>query len=76
MLILSEFAGSAVQLHQGALLVNPNHTEEVARTFHTAFEMTIPEQNAGMRPMRAKIRRESIFGMARCVLPTCRDGEG
>jgi trehalose 6-phosphate synthase len=31
-LVLSEFAGSAVQLRQGALLVNPNHTAELART--------------------------------------------
>ncbi len=60
-LILSEFAGSAIQLHQGALLVNPNHTEEVARALRTALEMPASEQNARMRPMRERIQRESIF---------------
>jgi trehalose 6-phosphate synthase/phosphatase len=60
-LILSEFAGSAVQLHQGALLVNPNHTAEVARTLHLAFAMPLEERQARMRQMRAKIRKENIF---------------
>lgn len=60
-LILSEFAGSAVQLHQGALLVNPNHTAEVARTLHLAFEMPLHERQLRMRQLRAKVRKENIF---------------
>ncbi|CAN5707317.1 trehalose-6-phosphate synthase [soil metagenome] len=60
-LVLSEFAGSAVQLHQGALLVNPNHTAEVARTLLLAIEMPLQEQQVRMRQMRLKIRRENIF---------------
>jgi trehalose 6-phosphate synthase/phosphatase len=60
-LILSEFAGSASQLHQGAVLVNPNHTAEVARCLDSVLKMPLLEQRARMRPMRAKIRRENIF---------------
>ena len=60
-LILSEFAGSAVQLHQGALMVNPNHTAEVAHTLHTAVEMPSHEQQTRMRRMRAKIRKGNVF---------------
>lgn len=36
-LILSEFAGAAFQLHQGALLVNPYHTRAVAEAISRAY---------------------------------------
>ena len=60
-LVLSEFAGSAVQLQQGALLVNPNHTAEVAHTLRIALDMPKEERQKRMRQMRAKIQRENIF---------------
>ncbi|MGA8151257.1 MAG: trehalose-6-phosphate synthase [Terriglobales bacterium] len=60
-LILSEFAGAAFQLHQGALLVNPYHTRAVAEAIRSACEMPLPEQRRRMRELRARIRRENIF---------------
>ena len=60
-LILSEFAGAAFQLHQGALLVNPYHTRAVAEAISRACEMPLPEQRKRMRRLRARIRRENIF---------------
>ena len=39
----------------------PNHTAEVARTLHLAFEMPLEERQTRMRQMRAKIRKENIF---------------
>lgn len=59
-LILSEFAGSAGQM-QGALLVNPYHTANVADALHLAYEMPLQEQQMRMRQMRTKLRRENIF---------------
>jgi len=60
-LILSEFAGAAFQLHRGALLVNPYHTRAVAEAIQRACEMPISEQKKRMRKMRARVRRENIF---------------
>ena len=60
-LILSEFAGAAFQLHRGALLVNPYHTRAVAEAIRRACEMPLPEQRKRMRKLRARIRRENIF---------------
>ncbi len=60
-LILSEFAGSAFQLRQGALLVNPYHTRAVADAILTALQMPPAEQRRRMRKMRERIRRENIF---------------
>ncbi len=60
-LILSEFAGAACQLRQGALLVNPYDTVAVASAIHRAWNMPIAEQRKRMRNMRACIRREDIF---------------
>jgi trehalose 6-phosphate synthase len=60
-LILSEFAGAASQLQNGALLVNPYDVEGVADTLHRAFTMTDEERRARMRRMRRSIRASDIF---------------
>ncbi|OPZ05133.1 MAG: Trehalose-phosphate synthase [candidate division BRC1 bacterium ADurb.BinA292] len=60
-LILSEFAGSAAQLHRGALLVNPYDVEEVADAIHRAYMMPSEERRARMRRMRRVIRQQHIF---------------
>jgi trehalose 6-phosphate synthase/phosphatase len=60
-LILSEFAGSAFQLRQGALLVNPYHTRAVAEAIRCALEMEPTEQRRRMRKMRERVRGEDIF---------------
>jgi len=60
-LILSEFAGAAFQLHQGALLVNPYHTRAVAEAIQIAYEMPSAEQRRRMRRLRTCLRRGDIF---------------
>ena len=60
-LILSEFAGAAFQLHGGALLVNPYHTRAVAEAIRNACEMSPAEQRRRMRKSRARVRREDIY---------------
>jgi trehalose 6-phosphate synthase/phosphatase len=60
-LILSEFAGAAVQLRHGALLVNPYDIEGVADVTHRAFMMDKDERQRRMRELRRSIRKRDIF---------------
>ena len=60
-LILSEFAGAAFQLHSGALLVNPYHTRAVAEAIRRACDMPSAEKTKRMRRLRARVRSEDIF---------------
>lgn len=60
-LILSEFAGAAAQLHDGALLVNPYDVEGVANAIHQAFVMDHYDRHARMKKMRRSIQNQNIF---------------
>jgi trehalose 6-phosphate synthase/phosphatase len=60
-LILSEFAGAAAQLANGALLVNPHDVQSVAEALRTAYAMPAEERAARMRRMRRSIRRQDVF---------------
>jgi len=60
-LILSEFAGAAAQLHGGVLLVNPYDIEGVADALWAAFNMSTDERCARMRRMRRSIRSYDVF---------------
>jgi trehalose 6-phosphate synthase len=60
-LILSEFAGAAAQLHNGALLVNPYDVDGVADSLLAAFNMSGEERCARMRRMRRSIRTYDVF---------------
>jgi trehalose 6-phosphate synthase len=60
-LILSEFAGAAQQLHRGALLVNPYDIEGVADAIYRAYIMSDEERRARMRSMRRAVREYDIF---------------
>jgi trehalose 6-phosphate synthase/phosphatase len=60
-LILSEFAGSAAQLHRGAIMVNPHDIEGMADAIRQAVIMPLSERRARMRRLRAVTRREDIF---------------
>jgi alpha,alpha-trehalose-phosphate synthase [UDP-forming] len=60
-LILSEFAGAAVQLREGALLVNPYSLDEVADAIHRAYHMPREEQERRMDFMRNQVRRQNVF---------------
>jgi trehalose 6-phosphate synthase/phosphatase len=60
-LILSEFAGAAAQLQQGALLVNPYDVAGVADAIARAWAMSSAERQTRMRTMRRAIRAQDIF---------------
>jgi trehalose 6-phosphate synthase len=60
-LILSEFAGAAVQLQKGALLVNPYDIEGVAEAIYRAVNMNQAERRSRMRKLRRSIREQDIF---------------
>ncbi|MGE0405432.1 MAG: trehalose-6-phosphate synthase [Candidatus Korobacteraceae bacterium] len=62
-LILSEFAGAAPELKQGAMLVNPYDTEGVAETLSRAFHMT-DERRSRMRRLRDVVRRNDVYRWA------------
>ncbi len=58
-LVLSEMAGAAKELHQ-ALLINPNNFEEMADALRQALEMPKDEQASRMTAMKERIRRYSV----------------
>jgi trehalose 6-phosphate synthase/phosphatase len=60
-LILSEFAGAAAQLHRGALLVNPYDIRGVADAIHEAFTMDGETSQERMKKMRRSIQKNDIF---------------
>ena len=60
-LILSEFAGAAAQLQDGALLVNPYDVAGVADAIARAWAMSSAERQTRMRAMRRAIRAQDIF---------------
>ncbi len=60
-LILSEFAGAATQLHPWALMVNPYDIEGVSSAIHTAYHMDPEEKARRMKRLRASVRRRDIF---------------
>ena len=60
-LILSEFAGAASELEDGAILVNPYNVDEVAEAIFRAHYMESDEQRERIQKMRATIRKYDIF---------------
>jgi len=60
-LILSEFAGAAAELYNGALLVNPYHIEHVSRSIYQAFSMEPNEKRKRMKKLRRTIYKNDIF---------------
>jgi trehalose 6-phosphate synthase len=60
-LFLSEFAGAAAQLQNGAILVNPYHLEGVAKAIWEAWHMDAKERRQRMRKMQETIRKYDIF---------------
>jgi trehalose 6-phosphate synthase len=67
-LVLSEFAGAAAQLHHGAVLVNPYDVEGVANGIHQAFSMDHHERHIRMRSLRRSIQRQDIFSWVNSFL--------
>ncbi len=60
-LILSEFAGAAEQLRNGAILVNPYDVENVVDSIYRAYFMSPKQRKRQMRKLRRKIRKEDVF---------------
>ncbi len=58
-LILSEMAGAAKELTE-ALIVNPNHRDEIADALKTALEMPTREQIRRNRVMQNRLRRADV----------------
>lgn len=60
-LILSEFAGAADQLSNGAILVNPYDIGAVAEALYFAFRMDPDERRHRMRKLRRRVRHADVF---------------
>jgi trehalose 6-phosphate synthase len=60
-LILSEFAGTAMQLRGDALLVNPYDIEGVANAIYQAYGMNIDERRWRMQRLRKSVARRDVF---------------
>ncbi|RJQ52174.1 MAG: trehalose-6-phosphate synthase [Desulfobacteraceae bacterium] len=60
-LILSEFAGAAAQLKDGALLVNPYDVEGVADTLFAAMHMDIDRRREKVKILREAVRSSDIY---------------
>ena len=60
-LILSEFAGAASQLHRDCLLVNPYDIKGIGDQIYRAFAMSKDERRMRMRRLRNLIARRDIF---------------
>jgi trehalose 6-phosphate synthase/phosphatase len=58
-LILSEMAGAARELAD-AILINPNHREEIADALKLALEMGLQEQTERIRLMQSRLRRYDV----------------
>jgi trehalose 6-phosphate synthase len=60
-LILSEFAGAAAQLQNGALLVNPYDIEGMADAIYRAYGMDSREKQKRMKKLRQSVAKQNIF---------------
>jgi trehalose 6-phosphate synthase/phosphatase len=67
-LILSEFAGAASQLHPGALMVNPYDRTRTADAIHAAFVMDHEQRQARMRRLRRSIQKNDIINWVNTFL--------
>lgn len=63
-LLLSEMAGSANEMHE-SLLINPNNFEQIADALHQAITMPVPEQIARNAPMQKRLERYNVEKWAR-----------
>ncbi len=58
-LILSEMAGAASEMHE-ALLINPANVEQLADALKTALEMPVEEQTHRLSSMQKRLRRYNV----------------
>ena len=74
-LILSEFAGAADQLKQGAILVNPYDLDGVAEAIYKACTMPREEQISRLNSLRNHLRRNNVFTWVEHFLKTLSETE-
>jgi alpha,alpha-trehalose-phosphate synthase [UDP-forming] len=60
-LILSEFAGAAIQLRTGAFLVNPRHATSMVSALRAALDPDGRDARRRMRRMRRNVRVNDIY---------------
>ncbi|MCP4633277.1 MAG: trehalose-6-phosphate synthase [candidate division Zixibacteria bacterium] len=60
-LILSEFAGAAAQLQNGAILVNPHDIDGIAAAIYHAYHMSEEERIDRMKKLKRSISRRNVF---------------
>ncbi|MCK4236813.1 MAG: trehalose-6-phosphate synthase [Candidatus Krumholzibacteria bacterium] len=60
-LILSEFAGAAAQLHKSAVMVNPYNIDGVSEAIYRAYTMKEEERKTKMKKLRQSIRRQDVY---------------
>ena len=60
-LILSEFAGSAYQFQEQAMLVNPFDANSIATAMKKSIDLDPSEKQERMRKLRENIRRYDIY---------------
>ncbi len=66
-LVLSEFAGAAEQLGEGALLVNPFDTEGTADTIYRGLTMSKEERLERIQNLREVVRKYDIHRWVRSI---------
>jgi len=66
-LILSELAGAAREMNE-AVLINPNHKDEIADAILQALDMPVAEQESKNRALRDRLRRHDASSWARQFL--------
>ncbi|WP_454690916.1 alpha,alpha-trehalose-phosphate synthase (UDP-forming) [Achromobacter aloeverae] len=59
-LVLSEFAGAAEELEDGALLVNPYDADGMAETLHRALTMSLPERRERYESMLQRLKDNNL----------------
>jgi trehalose 6-phosphate synthase/phosphatase len=70
-LILSEFAGAALQLRRDAILVNPYDLDHAAEAIRKAVSMTPEQRRPSMRRLRNLVRRQDVFWWVDRFLNAC-----
>ena len=73
-LVLSEFAGAAAQLGEGAVLVNPYDREATADAMARAVQMDEARRRTRMRAMRRIIQASDVYRWAERFLERATEG--
>lgn len=73
-LVISEFAGAAVELH-GAILTNPYHPESMAEHLHRAITLEPEERRARMKRLDDIVRNNDVSEWAREFMESGRRGD-